>query len=85
MICTVGIIAASKRVMIFNKNQELYNSNQSTLKEKESERVVIQSCPVLCDPLDCRLPGSSAHGILQASILEWVAISFSGGSSQPRG
>ena len=38
----------------------------------------------LCDPLDCSLPGSSVHGILQARILEWVAISFSRGSSQPR-
>ena len=38
-----------------------------------------------CDPLDCSLPGSSVHGILQARILEWVAISFSRGSSQPRG
>ena len=37
----------------------------------------------LCDPMDCSLPGSSLHGILQARILEWVAISFSRGSSQP--
>ena len=43
-----------------------------------------QSCPTLCDPMDCSLPGSSVHGILQARILEWVAISFSRGSSQPR-
>ena len=41
-------------------------------------------CPTLCDPVDCSLPGSSVHGILQARILEWVAISFSGGSSRPR-
>ena len=39
------------------------------------------SCLNLCDPKDCRLPGSSAHGILQAGVLEWVAISFSRGSS----
>ena len=45
---------------------------------------VAQSCPTLCDPIDCSLPGSSIHGIFQARILEWVAISFSGGSSQPR-
>ena len=43
-----------------------------------------QSCPTLCDPVDCSPPGSSVHGILQARILEWVAISFSRGSSQPR-
>ena len=45
----------------------------------ESESEVAQSCPTLCDPVDCSLPGSSAHGILQARILEWVAISFSRG------
>ena len=45
---------------------------------------VTQSCPTLCDPVDCIPPGSSVHGILQARILEWVAISFSRGSSQPR-
>ena len=38
----------------------------------------------LCGTMDCGLPGSSVHGILQASILEWVAIPFSRGSSQPR-
>ena len=38
----------------------------------------------LCDPLDCSLPGSSVHGISQARILKWVAISFSRRSSQPR-
>ena len=37
---------------------------------------VAQSCPTLCDPRDCSLPGSSLHGILQARVLEWVAISF---------
>ena len=43
-----------------------------------------QLCLALCDPMDCSLPGSSLHGILQARVLEWVAISFSRGSSQPR-
>ena len=42
------------------------------------------SCQTLCDPMDCSLPGSSLHGILQPRVLEWVAISFSTGSSQPR-
>ena len=45
---------------------------------------VAQSCPTPCDPMDSTLPGSSVHGILQARILEWVAISFSRGSSRPR-
>ena len=43
-----------------------------------------QSCPTLCDPLHCSPPGSSVHGIFQARIMEWVAVSFSRGSSQPR-
>ena len=46
--------------------------------------LVAQSCPTLCDAMDCSLPGSSVHGILQASILEWVAIPFSRGTSRPR-
>ena len=49
---------------------------------RESE--VAQSCPTLCNPMDCSLPGSSVHGIFQARILEWVAISLSRGSSQHR-
>ena len=44
----------------------------------------LQSCPTLCDPTDCSLPGSCVHGIFWASILEWVAISFSRGSSPSR-
>ena len=43
--------------------------------------LVTQSCLTLCDPLDCKPPGSSVHGILQARILEWVATPFSRGSS----
>ena len=43
-----------------------------------------KSCLTLCDPMDCNPPGSSVHGISQAKILEWVAISFCRGSSQPR-
>ena len=54
-----------------------------------SHRVVVwsiaQLCPVLCDPMDCSPQGSSVHGILQARILEWVAISSSRGSPWFRG
>ena len=46
--------------------------------------LVAQSCLNLCDSMDCSPPGSSIHGILQARILEWVAISFSKGSPWPR-
>ena len=38
---------------------------------------VAQLCPTLCDPMDCNLSGSSVHGIFQARVLEWIAISFS--------
>ena len=43
----------------------------------KSEREVSQSCPTLCDPMDCSLPGSSVHGIFQARVLEWRDIPFS--------
>ena len=46
--------------------------------------LVSQLCLTLCDTMDSSPPDSSVHGILQARILEWVAISFSKGSSQPR-
>jgi len=46
----------------------------------KSESEVAQSCPTLFDPMDCSLPGSSAHGIFQARVLEWVVIAFSAGT-----
>ena len=49
------------------------------------KRLAAQSCLTLCNPMDCSLPVSSVHGILQARILEWVAIPFSRGSSSRRG
>ena len=51
-------------------------------KKKWSE--VAQLCPTLCDPMGCSLSGSSVHGIFQARVLEWIAISFSRGPSWPR-
>ena len=56
----------------------------SDLRYNIPKRVVAQLCPTLCDPMDCTLQGSSVHGISQARVLEWVAISFSRGSSRPR-
>ena len=47
----------------------------------KSESEVTQSCPTLSDPMDCSLPGSSVHGILQARVLEWGAIAFSKSSN----
>ena len=51
---------------------------------KSVKVIVVQSCPTLFDPVDCSPPGSSVHGILEARILEWLSISFSRRSSQPR-
>ena len=45
--------------------------------------LVAQLCPTLCDPMDCSLPGSSVHGILQARILEWVVVPSSRGGDFP--
>ena len=42
----------------------------------------LQSCPTLCDPMDCSIPGSSVHGSFQARVLEWVAIAFSVGQGR---
>ena len=52
----------------------------TTLCEK-MKVLLAQGCLTLCDPIDCNPPGSSVHGIVQARILEWVAIPFSRGSS----
>ena len=59
-----------------------WKDGQHYLSLSESE--VAQSCPTLCDPMDCSLPGSSIHGIFQAIVLDSVSISFSRGSSPPR-
>ena len=67
---------------VFGINIKSRSKIKCTFTISESE--VDQLCPTLCDPMDCSLPGSSLHGILQARVLEWVAISFSRGSSWPR-
>ena len=70
--------------------QSDYHDNQinvhhySLIEIKESESEVTQPCLTLCNPMEGSLPGSSVHGIFQARILEWVAISFSRRFSQPR-
>ena len=63
---------------------EVYNIVQEAVIKIISKKVVLatQLYPVLHDPMDCSSPGSSVHGIFQARILEWVAISFSRGSFQ---
>ena len=65
-----------------NINNLRYADDTTLMVESESE--VAQLCLTLCDPVDCSPSSSSVHGILQARILEWVATSFSRGSSRPR-
>ena len=60
-------------------------STPSRILKSPSVRLVAQSYPTLCDPMDGNSPGSSVHGILPARILEWVAIPSSRGSSRPGG
>ena len=94
------LLSKNKRICNYNmkvkEKNELFSTFNSQIIESwfwlpsyaRSEEVkwseVAQSCPTLCDPTDCSLPGSSLHGILQARVLEWVATSFSRGSSLPR-
>ena len=62
----------------------VYGIGKQTLNHwKESKSEVAQLCPTLCDPMDCSQLGFLVHGIFQARVLEWVAISFFRGSSRP--
>ena len=70
------------RLMAVHQVPSLRAQAWIALKVKESE--VAQLCQTLCNPMDCSLPGSTVHGIFQARLQEWVAISFSRRSSQPR-
>ena len=64
-----------------SKQESLHKCRQVKSKVKV---LAAQSCPTLCNPMDCSPPSSSVHGILQAIIPEWVAIPFSRETSQPR-
>ena len=61
-----------------------WSTNMCCNVNQKNQSEVTQSCLTLCSPMDCGPPGSSVHGIFQARVLEWVAISFSRRSSQPR-
>ena len=77
---------------LFVKQTRSYRHCDSGFKEWDSMLYngevkwseVAQLCPTLCDSVNCSLPGSSIHGIFQAGVLEWDAISLSRGSSWPR-
>ena len=70
--------------MGLQRNRHNWSTLAHIYSESESESGFVQFCPTLCYPMDCSLSGSSVHGIFQARLLEWIAISFSRGSSQPR-
>ena len=70
------------QIIFFFLNITWYREITHEKKESESENT--QSYPTLCDPMDCSLPGFSVHRIFQARVPEWVAISFSRGSSRDR-
>ena len=64
---------------------QLEECQKDIVEGQKAKVLATQSFLTLCDPLDCSLPGSSVHRILQTRRLEWFAIPFSRGSSQPRG
>jgi len=72
------------RTVVLEKTRESLELQGNQTSQSQRKVKVVQSCPTFGDPIDCSLLGSSVHGILQIRILEWVAISFSRGSSQPR-
>ena len=68
----------------FKLHRQEFCLEQSLVCNSISPVLVTQSCLILCNPVDYSLPGSSVHGISQARILKWVAISFCRASCQPR-
>ena len=69
---------------VFNSYYQSYRNKNLKYTNLWSESEISLSCLILCNRIDCSLPGFSAHGIFQARILEWVTISFSRESSRPR-
>ena len=72
-----------------NQYNGMYYTEQKTFKESSLSVSIVKSevtqlCLTLCDPMDCRLPGSPVHGIFQARVLEWITISFSRESFQSK-
>ena len=71
-------------VLLYNCMNHSKNSEGLVDKKKSVHVLVTQSCPILCNPMDCSPPGSTVQRIFQARILEWIAIPFSRGFSQAR-
>ena len=75
LIC--GILKGDADELFTKQKQTHRDRKQTRLPKGEREREVAQSCPTLCNHMDCSLPGPSVLGIFQAIVLEWIAISFS--------
>ena len=80
----ISNIKTDERIKLAGKGNHTTWEHYNNIMKVKMKALVTRSCPTLCDPRDCSPPGSSVHGIFQARILEWVAISFSRGFSRPR-
>ena len=81
---TISIVYKPIVLLKVGASCSLLKTNKEARLVERSMCVHAQLCPTLCDRMDCSTSGSSVYGIFQARILEWVAISFSRGSSRPR-
>ena len=77
LFATLWTIAFQAPLYLGFSRQEYWSGLPFPSPMHKSESEVAQSCPTLRDPMDCSLPGSSVHGIFQARVLEWGAITFS--------
>ena len=75
------LVSESAVLQIDNHSQDSGTQHGKTVEASCVHATSPQKCPTLCDPMDCNPPGSSVHRILQAIILEWVAMPSSSGSS----
>ena len=82
--CVLLLTGEVMRIKIVPTSRFLWDSFHLVYEAYCCCSLVAKSCLTLCDPMDYSPPGSSVHGILQASILEWAAMPSSRGSSQPR-
>ena len=81
LCCLISLLLLSRRQIL---SHSMFMDGQAQTDQCVLYAKSLQSCPTLCDAMDCSPPGSSVHGIFQARILEWVAMPSSRGSSQPR-
>ena len=72
-----------KSISVIHHVNRMKDKNHMIISLKVKVEIA-QPCPTLCSFMNCSLPGFFVHGILQAALLEWVAIAFSRGSSQTR-